>query len=138
MGFSLMFTFVALLVSAMAQTANRSISLYNTIIVLYLCYLHLICKLMLVVGSMVKKRMGFPAPDIGVITRAVFSLPYWFWHGFGLYIWVHARRFGSQPECNAATKLIVFGRELSATGSGRVVSLGEQHAHIQSMTSADS
>ena len=119
------FTFFALMVSAIAQAAIHSISLYNTIIVLYLSYLHLMCELMLVAGSMAKKRLGAPAPDVGLVARLLFSLPLWFWHGFGLYIWVHARRFGSQPECNAATKLIVFGRELSATGSGRVVSLGE-------------
>ena len=89
---------------------------------------------MLATGSWAKKRLGAPAPHVGPTvtglgpvtgTKIVFSLPHWFWHGFGLYVWVHAGRFGSQPECNAATKLIVFGRELSATGSGRVVSLGE-------------
>jgi len=122
------------MVSAIAQAANHSISLYNTIIVLYLCHLHLICELMLIVGSMQKKRMGAPVHGVGRVGKVVFSLPHWSWHGFGLYVWVHARRFGSQPECNAATKLIVFGRELSATGSGRVVSLGELHAHNQSKT----
>jgi hypothetical protein len=113
------------MVSAIAQAANHSISLYNTIIVLYLCYLHLICQLMLVVGSMQKEKMGDLAPNVGAVAKIISSLPHWSWHGFGLYVWFHARRFGSQPECNAATKLIVFGRELSATGSGRVVSLGE-------------
>ncbi|KIK04423.1 hypothetical protein K443DRAFT_675884 [Laccaria amethystina LaAM-08-1] len=70
--------------------------------------------------SVLKKGTG---TDAGFVGKTVFSLPYWFWNGFGLYVWVHAKRFGSQPECNAATKLIVFGRELSATGSGRVISL---------------
>ena len=65
-------------------------------------------------------------PVVGPIVALCFALPYWSWHGFGFYVWSLARRFGSQPECNTATKLIVFGRELSATGSGRVVSLGEQ------------
>lgn len=118
-----LFAFVALMVSAIAQAANHSISLYNTIIVLYLCYLQLICELMLVVGSMQKRSMGAQVSEVGLPAKVVLSLPHWSWHGFGLYVWVHARRFGSQPECNAATKLIVFGRELSATGSGRVVSL---------------
>jgi hypothetical protein len=110
------------MVSAIAQAANHSISLYNAIIVLYLCYLQVICGVMLFAMSVLKKGTG---TDAGFVGKTVFSLPYWFWNGFGLYVWVHAKRFGSQPECNAATKLIVFGRELSATGSGRVISLGE-------------
>jgi len=114
------------MVSAIAQAANHSISLYNTIIVLYLCYLQFTCEFILDFGNYHRKRMGIPVPKISRVAAFVFFFPYWSWHGFGFYVWSHARRFGSQPECNAATKLIVFGRELSATGSGRVVSLGEQ------------
>ena len=44
------------MVSATAQAANHSISFYNAIIVLYLCYLHLVCELTLVLGSALKKR----------------------------------------------------------------------------------
>ena len=69
--------------------------------------------------------MGTPGSDFSAVTRRAFLLPLFFWNGFGLYVWLNARSFGFQPECNAATKLIVLGRELSATGSGRVVSLGE-------------
>ena len=125
------------MVSAVAQAAKHSISLYNTIIVLHLCYLHLICELMLAVGTMQMKKPRFLLPESVIyaakmafspgqlVEQMVFSLPYWSWHGFGFYVWVYARTFGSQPECNAATKVVVFGRELSATGSGRVASLGE-------------
>ena len=83
------------------------------------------CSLMLFAMSLLQKGMETPESGFSRVTMMVFSLAFWFWNGFGLYVWVHARSFGSQPECNAATKLIVFGRELSATGSGRVVSLGE-------------
>ncbi|EDR00458.1 uncharacterized protein LACBIDRAFT_334116 [Laccaria bicolor S238N-H82] len=67
-----LFTFVALLVSAIAQAANHSISLYNTIIVLYFCYLQLICKLMLVIGSMQKRSMGAPVSEVGLPAKVVF------------------------------------------------------------------
>jgi hypothetical protein len=49
--------FVALMVSAIVQTTSHSISLYNTIIVLYLCYLPLICELMLAIGSIEIKSL---------------------------------------------------------------------------------
>ena len=119
-----LFTFVALMVSAIAQAANHSISLYNTIIVLYLCYLHLSCQCVLFFLSIPKKTMG-PGATARFAVNALFLLPLWFWSSFGFYVWVQARTFGSQPECNAVTKVIFFGRALSATGSGRVVCLGE-------------
>ena len=113
------------MVSAVAQAANNSISLYNSIIVLYLCYLYTLCPLTVLDLSLQKKGMATPRPDSGLVTKLVFLLPFWFWSGLGLWVWIDPTDFGSQPECNAATKLMVLGRELSATGSGRVVSLGE-------------
>ena len=67
--------------------------------------------------------VDFLGKEIGAIMA--FVLPWYFWHSSALYVWLHAATFGSQPECNAATRVIVFGRECLATGSGRIVSLGE-------------
>ena len=106
------------MISAIAQAANHSISLYNANIVLYLCYLYIFSPVLVL-------SMGTPGSDFSDFTRRAFLLPLFSWNGFGLYVWLNARSFGSQPECNAATKLIVLRGELSATGSGRVVSLGE-------------
>ena len=78
---------------------------------------------MLFLLSMTKK--GLMEVAARPVLSTVLSLPPCFWNIFGIYVWVHARTFGSQPECNAATKVIFFGKELSATGSGRVVCLGE-------------
>ena len=133
------------MVSASLQTANHSISLYNAIIVMHLCYLYVLCDLLLAVAPLFRKAgeelleapfvLKKDWPDkifplfrmflLGGFKAGFFVLPFWFWYGFGLYVWAHASRFGSQPECNAATKMIVFGGEFSAVGSGRHVSIGE-------------
>ena len=124
------------MVSAIAQAANHSISLYNAIIVLHLCYLYVICEFMLNFAERLSRVetgeeggnfLDLVVKDIflELLVETFYSFPHWFWHGFGLYVWRHARRFGLQPECNAATKLIVFGKEFSAIGSGRHISLGE-------------
>ena len=120
-----LFTFVALMVSAIAQALNNSISLYNAIIVIYLCYLYSMGSLMLFIMSVPKEKMEHPLVHVGIVKMMAFSLPFWLWSFFGICVWIDPTGFGSQPECNAATKLIVLGRELSATGSGRVVTLGE-------------
>ena len=87
---------------------------------------------MLVAQSMTKQlaKLGFALKVDSVLTvnsvrdkfdfveMIVLSVSQWSWLSLGFYVSVHARTFGSQPDCNAATKLIVFGRELSATGSG--------------------
>ena len=126
------FTFAALMVSAVAQAANHSISLYNAIIVMYLCYLYVFSGLQIFVPSVIDRKLQsrtvtrLASFDIGFgLAWMAAGLPWYFWHIFAFYLWVHAKTFGSQPECNAATRLIVLGREFSATGSGRVVSLGE-------------
>jgi hypothetical protein len=43
---------------------------------------------------------------------------------FGLYVWAKAASFGSQPECNANTIFLFFGRSHSAAGAGRSIALG--------------
>ena len=116
------------MLSAIVQTANHSISLYNAMVVLYLGYLYSLCAVTVFYFSQKEKRKekGKEKGTVASIFKHITSsLPHLFWYGFGLYVWVRAGSFGSQPECNAATKLIVFGREYLATGSGRVVSLGE-------------
>ena len=144
---TLVFTTVALLISAMVEGARQNLSLYNAILISYLCILHSFITLLVMIfrvypmmeaiqkARQLKHRNTaaravslYKALSIEIATVIQFSASMI----FGLYIWSRAETFGNQPECNPDTLLIVFGKSYYATTThARIAAMGES-SHDQS------
>ena len=113
---TLIFTSLALLASALIQVVNRTISLYNAIIVIYLCYLHSFSSLFVlnILCWVHRKRMHNTLSQL-----YLFQLI--FLYGSTLLV-IHTKKtFGSQPECNSGvhvTSLLGFCQWLIFDNSG--------------------
>lgn len=113
----------AVLITALIEAGRKNLSLYNAILVSYLCTLHIFPSyaVLLLKGppksASARKVLGMnTALAIVVMCSDI----------FGLYIWIKAKNFGSQPECNSDTLLILFGKAYSATTPhARIVAIGE-------------
>ncbi|KZP12440.1 hypothetical protein FIBSPDRAFT_936916 [Athelia psychrophila] len=159
---ALALTTFSLLISALIEAATNNLSLYNAILVSYLCTLHvmasdaLLAMIHVVRAPNTAKKSDLeeirpaleetrpapekPAPASGKKTtteektptekvattgmRTAMALQSIGSAAFGCYIWQRAETFGSQPECNADTKLIFFGKSESATLIGHKLGVG--------------
>lgn len=109
---------LALLVSSIVQASIRNLSLYTAILISYLLILHLTSASTVLIlrasqGQKVHRRY---TPFLVLQSILILAL--------AIYIWCHVHTFGSQPECNPATRLIFFGHAFSTTGSGRIAPIG--------------
>lgn len=109
---------LALLVSSIVQASIRNLSLYTAILISYLLILHLTSASTVLIlrasqGQKVHRRY---TPFLVLQSILILAL--------AIYIWCHVHTFGSQPECNSATRLIFFGHAFSTTGSGRIAPIG--------------
>ncbi|KZP12449.1 hypothetical protein FIBSPDRAFT_898203 [Athelia psychrophila] len=113
---ALAFTTFSLLISAIIEANKNNLSLYNAILISYLCALHAYASesLLFILAAFPVKSSKPKVIGISVaIALQVIGLT-----TFGCYIWGRASTFGSQPECNADTQLIFFGHSKSATQHG--------------------
>ncbi|KAL2069259.1 hypothetical protein VTL71DRAFT_15597 [Oculimacula yallundae] len=99
---------LALLFTAIYQTFRQQLTLFHAI-----CVLHILS--LLGFGLTSKGEYG----SKGRIRRIVLLISQYFIAGaflaFAAYIWSTAPTFGSQPECNASTKYVIFGVSILAT-----------------------
>lgn len=118
-------TALSLVISAIITSIQRSISLLDAIVVVYVLLLPILASAFgiseIISASESKhalRKVHSPLLIIANWTRSVFT------YSFAIYVWVTAPTFGSgPPECNTVTKLIFFGASLPALGSGRVLNL---------------
>ena len=101
---TLAFTTLALLLSASIQSLSDSISFYNAILVIYLCYLH--CFSSLFVLNILcwvhqKKKMD---DNLSILTASQCMILF----VFLVLLFLAERSFGSQPECNSGVYLTPF------------------------------
>ncbi|KZP12447.1 hypothetical protein FIBSPDRAFT_936920 [Athelia psychrophila] len=117
---ALTLTTFSLLISALIEATKSNLSLYNAMLVSYLCTLHVIASgslLIMLAVFRVSSRANTIRMGLAAILQSIGSA------AFGFYIWHGAKTFGSQPECNADTKLIFFGKSESATQHGRQIAI---------------
>ncbi|KIK04520.1 hypothetical protein K443DRAFT_4501 [Laccaria amethystina LaAM-08-1] len=90
------FTSLALLVSALIQAVNKTISFYNLIIVLCLCFLHSFSSLFVlnILHWVHRENMDY-------ILTVLSLLRLLFLYGFMALVLGAHKSFGSQPECNS-------------------------------------
>ena len=95
---AMIITSLALLISAVVQATNKTISLYNATIVLYFCCLHVFSSfVVLKVFRLVQGR------DIDPRLTLVASLQFFFCNCLATGV-LSDQRFGSQPECNSEVR----------------------------------
>ena len=112
---TLLFTNQALLVSALIQAVNKTISLYNATIVLYLCYLHS-CSSFFVLNILRWVHRKNPTEAYSLLSDLQFVVLV----GFSMFS-LADNGFGSQPECNSrvsVTFLMAFCQWLTFNSSG--------------------
>ena len=112
---TLLFTNLALLISALIQAGNETISYYNAIIVICLCFLHSLSSLFVlnILHWVHRKKVG-----------DIFSLLSWLQllvlAGLLHFVGSH-KGFGSRPECNSAVNVkppLAFCQWLTFDSSG--------------------
>ena len=112
---TLLFTNLALFVSAFIQAVNETISLYNAIIVVHLCFLYNFSSLFaLNILRWVHRKNTYDTLDLLHASHFAVSL------GFFALVFTK-NNFGSQPECNSAvhvTHLTLFCQWLILDSSG--------------------
>ena len=112
---TLLFTNLALVVSAFIQALNETISLYNAIIVIYLCFLYSFSSLFVlnILRWVHRKNMDDTLKLFYASHNAIL---------FGFVLLVATKNnFGSQPECNSVvhvTRLTIFCQWLIFDSSG--------------------
>ncbi|KIK03025.1 hypothetical protein K443DRAFT_5746 [Laccaria amethystina LaAM-08-1] len=100
------FTSLALLVSALIQTVNKTISFYNAILVIFLCFLHSFSSLFVlnILHWVHRKKMDAILSLISLLQLLVLYM-------FTILVLGLPNSFGSQPECNSrvdVTLLLIF------------------------------
>ena len=113
---TLLFTNLALLVSALIQAVNKTISFYNAIIVIYLCSLHSFSSLFVlnILRWVHRKNMDNILSLLSKLQILALFL-------FGLSVIQRHKSFGSQPECNSrvhVTYFLAVGRWLTFDSNG--------------------
>ena len=100
---TLAFTTLALLLSALIQSLSDSISFYNAILVVYLCYLHCFSSLFVlnILRWVHQKKIMDGNLSICAAAQAM---------GISMFLasFQAERSFGSQPECNSGVHLTPF------------------------------
>ena len=99
---------LALLCTAIYQAATQQLSLFHAI-----CCIHILALLGVTIISRNTYRGHGPWRLYANIVISVFTICAFV--GFDSYIWATAPTFGSQPECNASTRYVVFGIKIPAT-----------------------
>ena len=95
---TLVFTCLALLVSAVAQAANKMISYYNAVIAIHLCFLHTLSSLFILKTSswIDRKSMGKMLAGLAIFECVLWiSLTIW-----AIYVYV----IGYQPQCGLSVR----------------------------------
>ncbi|KIJ94183.1 hypothetical protein K443DRAFT_12310 [Laccaria amethystina LaAM-08-1] len=114
------FTSTALLFSAAAESDKHNLSLYNAIIVSYLCYLHCASAVSLLTVKMLCGDRKYALRYIPFTLLQIIGFLI-----YCLYIWSRAATFGNQPECNADTKFVFFFKNFSAVHQGPHIAIRE-------------
>jgi hypothetical protein len=102
---------LALLLTAIVQTFEQQLTLFHA-----LCVLHLLA--LLGFGLVAQRRYGGSGSAglrrwvVLALARVVIACAF---IALTAYIWLTAKTFGSQPECNASTFYVVFGVKIHAT-----------------------
>ena len=132
---TLILTNFAVLVTGLVEAARHNLSLYNAILISYLCTLHIFPT------YAVLYLKGPPSHGPGrkfFAMNTALSILVLGSDIFGLYIWIRAKTFGNQPECNSDTLLILFGKSYSATTlHARLVTISES-LHVDSLLLSES
>ncbi|KAL8372012.1 hypothetical protein RB595_001698 [Gaeumannomyces hyphopodioides] len=100
---------LALLCTAIAQTAQRRLTLFHAVAVQ-----HLLALLGVNLAARGRYR-GRGRRWSGALDAAVATLAAVAFVAFDVYVWVNAPGFGSQPLCNGSTVYVVFGVSVDAT-----------------------
>jgi hypothetical protein len=95
---AMIITSLALLISAVVQATNKTISLYNAVIVLYFCCLHVFSSFVVL-----KVFRWVQGKDIDPRLTLVASLQWFLCNCFATGV-LSNQRFGSQPECNSKVR----------------------------------
>ncbi|KAJ1549303.1 hypothetical protein HK405_005923 [Cladochytrium tenue] len=99
---------LALLCTAIYQTSRQQLSLFHAI-----CCVHLLALLGVSITPVNSYGSHGPWRTYG---NAAFSLlAILAFVGFDSYVWATAPTFGSQPDCNADTRYVIFGVAIRAT-----------------------
>jgi len=130
-------TAFALFTSALALHSMDELSLYQGILVSVLLYLHAYAAAASMQSSTPSASPALPVNGKTArelerewwIIRFKLTPPVLIATAFGLFLWIRAPIFGSQPECNNKTLFVVLGLRLSATAGGRVFALIVVSAH---------
>ena len=96
---------LALLCTAIYQTAHRQLTLFHAI-----CVVHLLALLGIDVAT--KTRYSSFGPLQVVFATTTLSAASLAYVGWTMHVWITAPTFGSQPECNEYTIYVVFGVSL--------------------------
>ena len=99
---TLVFTCLALLVSAVAQAANKMISYYNAVIAVHLCFLHTLSFLFILKtsSSVDRKSMGKTLAGLAIFECVLWiSLAMW-----AIYVYV----VGYQPQCGLSVRTSIL------------------------------
>ncbi|EJT74608.1 hypothetical protein GGTG_08448 [Gaeumannomyces tritici R3-111a-1] len=98
---------LALLCTAIAQTAQRRLTLFHAVAVQHLLAL---LGVNLAARGRYRRRRRVATLDAAVAALAAAAFA-----AFDVYVWVKAPGFGSQPDCNGSTVYVVFGVSVGAT-----------------------
>ncbi|KAI0052279.1 hypothetical protein FA95DRAFT_1601945 [Auriscalpium vulgare] len=91
---------LGLLLTAIIQTAQKQLSFYHAIIVLHMLFF---------LGVGVAPSGSYRWATVRLIFMAIFQIATLVsLLGWGLYLWVHADTYGSQPACNDQVKYVLF------------------------------
>jgi hypothetical protein len=99
---------LALLITAVIQTARDQLTLFHAI-----CIIHLLTLLGLTTLSSRIENVRFSLR--GFVGMSLYFLSLCMFIGFNFYVWITAPSFGSQPQCNASTVYVVFGADVLPT-----------------------
>ena len=95
---AMIITTLALLISAIVKATTKTLSLYNAIIVLYFCCLHVFSSFVVL-----KVFRWVQGKDIDPRLTAVALLQWFLCSGLATYV-LSDQKFGSQPECNTKVR----------------------------------
>lgn len=99
---------LALLSTAIYQTAHARLTLFHAVVVL-----HLLALLGITLATRGKYAGNESARSI--IDTVGMLLSFAAFISFNVYMWIKAPTFGSQPECNSGVVYVIFGVSIQAT-----------------------
>jgi len=101
---------VALLITAIVETAQQQLSLYHAIFILHILYF---TGVMVAPGGNYNSSISTHSKRI-IITLLTYGALLLF-TGYAFYVWAKAPSFGSSPECNNEIKYVFFFHSVRAT-----------------------